>query len=438
MQKIIIKNFRQISNAEIEIKDFLFLVGEQASGKSTIAKLIYFFKSLKDEYLEIVLENLDKEISEIKALLIKQIQENFRVYFGSSQKLKSSFEIQYYFSVEENSYLKLSRENSLKIEFEYNFFLNISDITYKLKETKKKGGEFKTNLAKEKYNVRFFNRVKDAVEEAFFDKKETVFFPAGRNITVSYPEQFQLLFFSELKNLTKKDTVDVVLMKKFVRHSKFLIDYFNEENEENEETAFEKLIKKIIGDILHGNYKNEDGNERIYYDKNKYVPLNISSSGQQEVIRIIQDAIYILREGNAARIIEEPEAHLFPKAQKLLIQLLILVANKMNSQIIITTHSPFVVSTFNNMLYYTKVIKEQKSKIAEIEDFFLTKGLLAKDNECINMDPNKFQAYRLNVNPNEDYCKSIFDDSIQLIGDNSIDEVTEEINNEFDFLYSKI
>ena len=29
MQKIIIKNFRQISHAEIEVKDFLFLIGEQ-------------------------------------------------------------------------------------------------------------------------------------------------------------------------------------------------------------------------------------------------------------------------------------------------------------------------------------------------------------------------------------------------------------------------
>ena len=31
-------NFRQITQAELEIKDFLFLIGEQASGKSTIAK----------------------------------------------------------------------------------------------------------------------------------------------------------------------------------------------------------------------------------------------------------------------------------------------------------------------------------------------------------------------------------------------------------------
>ena len=54
MQKIIIKNFRQISYAEIEIKDFLFLIGEQASGKSTIAKLIYFFKSLKQDYFNLL------------------------------------------------------------------------------------------------------------------------------------------------------------------------------------------------------------------------------------------------------------------------------------------------------------------------------------------------------------------------------------------------
>ncbi len=49
MQKIIIKNFGAIEYAEIEIKKVLVLIGEQASGKSTIAKLIYFFKSLRDD-----------------------------------------------------------------------------------------------------------------------------------------------------------------------------------------------------------------------------------------------------------------------------------------------------------------------------------------------------------------------------------------------------
>ena len=46
MQKIVIKNFGPIEDAEIDIKKILVLIGEQASGKSTIAKLIYFLNYL--------------------------------------------------------------------------------------------------------------------------------------------------------------------------------------------------------------------------------------------------------------------------------------------------------------------------------------------------------------------------------------------------------
>ena len=85
--------------------------------------------------------------------------------------------------------------------------------------------------------------------------------------------------------------------------------------------------------------------EKIVYDfeSNKSVPINGASSGQQEAIRIIQDLFYLLYENQKSfRIIEEPEAHLFPQAQKKLIELLSLVVNKTRSQIIITTHSPYV------------------------------------------------------------------------------------------------
>ncbi|MFT5917509.1 MAG: putative ATPase, partial [Bacteroidia bacterium] len=52
MQKIVIKNFGAIKEAEIKINKVLVLIGEQASGKSTIAKLIYFFKSLKRDFFD--------------------------------------------------------------------------------------------------------------------------------------------------------------------------------------------------------------------------------------------------------------------------------------------------------------------------------------------------------------------------------------------------
>lgn len=443
MQKIVIRNFRQISQAELEVKDFLFLIGEQASGKSTIAKLIYFFKSLKQDYFNLLYDSHKQPLCELQKKLITIIQNKFAVYFGYTSRLNDDFYIQYVFSTEKGYNLTLSKKKSLQIQFDAEYWDFISKKTIPLQKLLNRKDNSRTNfILQEKAKNALVGKMTTEVNKMFFDERETLFFPAGRNITVSYPEQFQLLFFGELKsalyNNTETNTIDINLIKEFVSYSKFLADYFNGIEENIENTPFRKLVSSIISQILHGDYKNENGKERIFYTEKEFVPLNISSSGQQEVIRIIQDAIYILNEKQkASRIIEEPETHLFPKAQKLLIELLILVANKTNSQLIITTHSPYVQSTFNNMLYYTKVVRAQPDKINVIEDFFSTEKLKISAKEYMNIDPDKFQAYALKVD-SEVYCKSILDRETQLIGDNSIDEETENINNEFDFLYSMI
>ena len=441
MQKIIIRNFRQITQAELEIKDFLFLIGEQASGKSTIAKLIYFFKSLKQDYFNLLYDSHEQPLGELKKKLITIIQNKFAVYFGYTSRLDDDFYIQYIFSTEQGYNLTLYKKKALQIQFDADYWTYISNKTKPLQKLLNTRNESRINfILQEKAKNALISKMNVAVNKMFFDERETLFFPAGRNITVSYPEQFQLLFFGELKTAlnhgVETNTIDINLIKEFVSYSKFLADYFNEEKQNVENTPFRKLVSSIVSQILHGDYKNENGKERIFYSEKEFVPLNISSSGQQEVIRIIQDAIYVLNEKQkASRIIEEPETHLFPKAQKLLIELLILVANKTNSQLIITTHSPYVQSTFNNMLYYTKVVKEQPDKKSEIESFFSTDKLKIAAKECMNIDPDKFQAYSLKVG-SEVYCRSILDDETQLIGDNAIDEETENINNDFDFLYS--
>lgn len=443
MQKIIIKNFRQITQAELEIKDFLFLIGEQASGKSTIAKLIYFFKSLKQDYFNLLYDSYDQPLVVLKKKLIAIIQDKFAVYFGYTSRLDDDFYIQYIFSAEKGYNLILSKKKSLQIQFDADYWTYISNKTTPLQKLLNTRNENRTNFVlQEKAKNALIRKMNGVVDKMFFDERETLFFPAGRNVTVSYPEQFQLLFFGELKTAlnhgSKTNTIDINLIKEFVSYSKFLADYFNEEKQNEENTPFRKLVSSIVSQILHGDYKNENGKERIFYSETDFVPLNVSSSGQQEVIRIIQDALYVLNEKQkASRIIEEPETHLFPKAQKLLIELLILVANKTNSQLIITTHSPYVQSTFNNMLYYTKVVREQPDKKSEIESFFSTDKLKTAAKECMNIDPDKFQAYSLKVG-SEVYCKSILDDETQIIGENAIDEVTENINNDFDFLYSMI
>ena len=447
MQKIIIDNFRQISHAEIEVRDFLFLIGEQASGKSTIAKLIYFFRSIRDEYSDLLEMKANDEIIDFQQELIHKIQDRFRLFFGSTAALDDTFRVQYYYSFEKNRSLTLSKVSSLKIEFDSEYWLYLSKQADKWVKTSQDYRKKISQANKERSRVSYkgeemlLKRRQEVSSSVFCDKRECLFMPAGRNITVAYPDQFQRLFFGDLyKGIgidTQGNSIDMRVMRDFVNYAWLLRDYYKETPlMPEEDTPFDRLLTDNIIGILHGKYLNEEGKERMSHDSGGNTPLNRASSGQQEAIRLIQDAMYILNEGqDVSRIIEEPESHLFPTAQKKLIQLLIMVANKTGSQLIITTHSPHVMATFNNLLYYTRALQKEPGKRAEIEKHFGTEGFDEGKQERLNILVDKFQAYALSPT-GETYCHSIFDSDTHLIGENYIDKATEEIYDDADFLYS--
>ena len=59
MQKISISNLGPVKRCELEINDFTVFTGPQASGKSTIAKSIFFYKNIKN----ILFEQVKKKVS---------------------------------------------------------------------------------------------------------------------------------------------------------------------------------------------------------------------------------------------------------------------------------------------------------------------------------------------------------------------------------------
>ena len=418
-----------------------------ASGKSTIAKLIYFFKSLKQEYVTLASQLQILSASDFKTELIHSIQNKFNVYFGFTTRLDDDFEVKYCFSDEEGLDIKLSKATALNINFGRGFATRLTRETNALKRSitalsRQSNGQGRgTSAIQQRMRDAVNQKIQEAANTVFYDERECLFLPAGRNITVSYPEQFQLLFFGELQSAVaakkESNTIDLLLIRDFVNYSKLLADYFADRDTMPEgDSPFLQRIAQNIAGILHAQYINQNGYEKLFYGDNEFTPLNIASSGQQESIRLIQDALYVLHEDfQASRIIEEPETHLFPTAQNLLIQLMIMVANKTNSQIIITTHSPQVQATFNNLLYYTRVLGSRPDLREAIEERFGTAFFDEQNSERLNVLVEKFQAYSLR--PGADvYCKSIVDEETHLIGENNIDEATESIYDEFDFLYS--
>ena len=103
--------------------------------------------------------------------------------------------------------------------------------------------------------------------------------------------------------------------------------------------------------------------ERLQVSQERYIKINFASSGQQEAVWILNVLFYYLLMGEKTYfIIEEPESHLYPTSQKLITELITLVKNAGN-QVMLTTHSPYILGTINNLLYAHKISKtvEQES-----------------------------------------------------------------------------
>ncbi|MTJ54745.1 ATP-binding protein [Anabaena sp. UHCC 0253] len=463
MQKIIIKNFAAIEYAEIEIKRVLVLIGEQASGKSTIAKLIYFFQSLRDDLFSQIYQDTQKDYFDITSDLIFPIREKFYDFFGSTFHLPD-FEIEFYYSVENDKYLKLSLDHRKKLyaEFLNQNFLNedFKSSASRMKKLFQHGlntNNIYDQLTYDQNKIYYAKKLSILLNELFESyHTDQLFVIAGRNATVSYSDLFGKYLFASLQNSVegnrkksfqqKEQTIDETLMLKFIERVGKITEQFKKfgngnfegliETYEEDENIKQKLygIKNRIYEILKGEYRIDNWGEKIVFNtqKGEYVHIANASSGQQESIRILQDIfLNILNDAKVLRIIEEPEAHLFPVAQKRLIELLSFMVNKNDdNQLIITTHSPYVLTVFNNLLFANRVVEKNHSAESEVTE------IIPKDSW---LKANDFSAYSLGNQSNPEttnYCEPIFNQEKGTIQQNYLDTVSEILGGDFQTLYS--
>lgn len=71
MQRIFIENFGPIDRFEADVKDVMLLIGPQASGKSTLSKSIFLFKSIKNELSKFILDVTNDQLERPIVLLEK-------------------------------------------------------------------------------------------------------------------------------------------------------------------------------------------------------------------------------------------------------------------------------------------------------------------------------------------------------------------------------
>lgn len=444
-QRLEIKKFGPITSASIEITPVLILIGQQASGKSTIAKLLYFFQSLSAEFFSRFYQSDEGSVNKLQDLILP-IREKFYDYFGSTFHLPD-FEIVYYYDDNRSLSLSLTPKKKINAQFSDVFFTK-KDLD-ELSGYKKMLLQLKTELANmdnvakkvalDERHLNYLHQLADKVNSLFCnDHNDSLFILAGRNATIGYSETFEnMLQQSIQKNIeeqghrafkTKEQTIDETLMLSFMqRVVKIRQNFINLGNFEGMITHSNgrlkprlKLAYKLIREVLHGQYSNSEFGERIVHPGQGYVYLKNASSGQQESIRILQDAFLSIYQGNKLfRIVEEPEAHLFPEAQMSTIQLLVLMLNSAPSgHLILTTHSPYTLTVINNLIYAAKVGGRHPEE---------TNSIIQKE---LWLPLRNVSAYLLQGGE----ASSIIDEDLGEIKAEKIDSISNVINQQYDLL----
>ena len=430
MPKLVVKNFINIREAEIDMdKTLVVFIGATASGKSVLAKLLYFFHELIRDFRQYIKqinayppEQLKPVSPDLSTVFRTQISYKFREFFGDASDLTLAidndnaiepFEITYHWTTDSTITLTLDAEKTLEITLPA-VMDEVETLCYALQEKLRLFD--KKQLSSEiteadlparvdaastddgqasKTSERFFFILKmaigigDITEKLAGTYRDSLFIPADRNIAVNYPDALKRIFYGGIKSdlqtrAATRPRVNLHLIARFLEKNEEFLDTFSTQNFHNifdekaeaesdsiDKPMIEFLLKKIscilrseyetIGEISESRlFSHPTGENAAFLEK--------ASTGQQNIIRILQDIFMnVLYNEVIFRVIEEPEAHLHPIAQKHLMHIIALMRNHIDSQIVITTHSPYLLAILKSLLTAGQLSGKKKKATAEME-----------------------------------------------------------------------
>ncbi|MDQ6901547.1 MAG: AAA family ATPase [Bacteroidota bacterium] len=379
-ETLTIKNFGPIKDMSFEFKKINIFIGDQGTGKSTVAKIIFAIKNciFRELFKLPEIDNLDKQTQQFYGHLDLVGIKTF-LKQGSILTYKSP---DYYFQFKDNKVaITKNISNSELLYFNSNYIIAERNMVHVLADSLYALLEVKAELPK--LFLRFGNKYQTS------------------------------------------------------RKSKSEFNY---------------------SDILGIKFTHKNNKDYILLPDGTEINLSDASSGIQGCVALltVADAImsevsgislqYLLGKNLKLLVIEEPELNCFPQTQDKLIKHLIennrfltvepiVLENSgsenpkidfihhyqddLKNQLFITTHSPYILTSFNNLMYAYEIGQKEPNEVNNIID----------KKYWVNSDD--VSAYMLLPDGN---CEDIFDREENLIKAEKIDGVSRILNAQFEEL----
>ncbi len=430
MPSLTISEFSCLKDATFTLAPVNVIIGPQGSGKSVTTKLFYFFSDILSNFLQYA-EKGDN-IEDYK----KTISKNFNIWFPSSAWGQGRFIISYVSGAFSVRVLRRKSRGKLADDVAVTFSDWFNEIYLKaadLFERSRAGDELElgdnvqvTEAIDKLYRVRdiMTRQVSRELGQDYISQQ--TFIPAGR------------AFFTSIGRLVagfeQAGSLDPVTIK-FARLFANVRD--------RSARRYTSRIRRLGPDFMErralfmnqlfgGEIKFEDEAEFVETEDGRKVPFSSLSSGQQELLPMwslidyfsemdalrISSTGRILRRSRELIYIEEPEAHLFPSAQSLLLDFLIgsVASEKTQRSLVITTHSPYIMSNLNVFLKAGQLARRKK-KNQEINNVV--------PRECW-LNENQLSAFAIENGS----LRNLMDED-GLIDGRYLDQISEDISHQF-------
>jgi hypothetical protein len=425
MAQLNVENFSCISKANLSVAPLTILVGPQASGKSLLSKLIYFFNDILRQQGEFARDG------ETLKTARERVAKAFTDWFPPSTWGSADFSINYTAgAIEYHVGRKKARgsrpSEDVIVTFSEFFSQQYVSLLQRYIHLKRKSVD---NDDDEIYAGRLSTWEMQRTTSAALRKslgseylQSQVFIPAGRAFFTNLGKAFAVLEHGgRLDTITSRfGTLYASLIDEGFR-------YFVPNDRASRAKAKSRQEKRLSAmKRLFGGQLKIGANKQLLETKDgRIIPFSLLSSGQQELVPLWLTLTHFTRlreftssSGYNLLFIEEPEAHLFPAAQSFLVEYLatVVVGSEFQSRMLLSTHSPYVLAKINNLMKAQSLgaAEGQGEDVAEIvpEEAWLPSGSV--------------HAYAIR---NREVESIMGADG--LIDATYLDEISEEISSEF-------
>jgi hypothetical protein len=183
-------------------------------------------------------------------------------------------------------------------------------------------------------------------------------------------------------------------------------------------------LKEIRVDFLNVIYEFDGIDDYIQDINDLRIKLSHASSGLKAVVPLILIIQFNAIEGkkkSSLFVIEEPELNLYPLAQKEVIEFIVSRVNKSKDKVIFTTHSPYLLTSIDNMIRAELVAGLGSQILKQVNDLVPSENWLKFENiSCYHFEMGR--------------CQSTLDEETSSIAPSKIDDVSNKLADTFEKL----